>query len=78
MKVAHQHDIDLEGACEGTLSCCTCHLVVHPDWYDNLGELELLVCFCLNLTVLIVYFVVLNLCFIDSNKLLYFCRKRAV
>ena len=41
MKVAHQHDIDLEGACEGTLSCCTCHLVVHPDWYDNLGEQEL-------------------------------------
>ncbi|KAL5267914.1 hypothetical protein ACHWQZ_G004835 [Mnemiopsis leidyi] len=38
MKVAHQHDIDLEGACEGTLSCCTCHLVVHPDWYDQLGS----------------------------------------
>ena len=36
LDVAHQHDIDLEGACEGSLACSTCHVVVDPEWYDLL------------------------------------------
>ena len=35
---AHQHDIDIEGACEGVMACSTCHLIVSEDWYDKLPE----------------------------------------
>ena len=28
MEVAHAHDIELEGACEGSLACSTCHVIV--------------------------------------------------
>ena len=38
LEIAHRNDIDLEGACEGSLSCSTCHLVVEPEWYDLLPE----------------------------------------
>jgi 2Fe-2S ferredoxin len=36
MEIAHKHDIDLEGACEGSLACSTCHVIVAPDWYARL------------------------------------------
>ena len=36
LDIAHQHDIDLEGACEGSLACSTCHLVIGKEWYDRL------------------------------------------
>ena len=26
------------GACEGVIACSTCHLVVHPDFYDKIDE----------------------------------------
>lgn len=32
LEIAHKHDIDLEGACEGSLACATCHVVVDPEW----------------------------------------------
>lgn len=38
MEVSHKHGIDIEGACGGCLACATCHVVVHPDWYDKLPE----------------------------------------
>jgi ferredoxin, 2Fe-2S len=38
LEIAHRHGIDIEGACEGSLSCSTCHVVVDPDWYDLLQE----------------------------------------
>lgn len=38
LEVAKEYDIDLEGACEGTLSCSTCHLIVDPDWYDKIPD----------------------------------------
>ena len=38
LQVARQHDIDIEGACEGSLACSTCHVIVDPDWYDLLKE----------------------------------------
>ena len=38
MEAAHQHDIPLEGACEGSLACSTCHVIVAPEWYDKLEE----------------------------------------
>jgi 2Fe-2S ferredoxin len=38
MEIAHMHDIDLEGACEGSLACSTCHVVVEPSWFELLSE----------------------------------------
>jgi 2Fe-2S ferredoxin len=36
LEVAHANDIDLEGACEGSLACSTCHVIVDGEWYDQL------------------------------------------
>ncbi len=38
LEVAHKNNIDLEGACEGSLACSTCHVVVEPDWYELLPD----------------------------------------
>lgn len=38
LEVAHRHEIPLEGACEGSLACSTCHVVVDPAWYGKLKE----------------------------------------
>ncbi len=38
MEIAHQHDIDLEGACEGSLACSTCHVVVDAEDFDRLAD----------------------------------------
>jgi len=38
LEIAHRHDIDLEGACEGSLACSTCHVIVDPEWYELLQE----------------------------------------
>lgn len=37
LEIAHRNQIDLEGACEGSLACSTCHVVVDPEWYDLLA-----------------------------------------
>lgn len=38
MEIAHRFDVDIEGACEGSLACATCHVIVDETWYDKLGE----------------------------------------
>jgi ferredoxin, 2Fe-2S len=38
MEIAHRNDIDLEGACEGSLACSTCHVVVDKNWFEKLDE----------------------------------------
>jgi 2Fe-2S ferredoxin len=38
LEVAHQNDIDLEGACEGSLACSTCHVVIDEAFFDLLPE----------------------------------------
>lgn len=40
LEIAHRYGIDLEGACEGSLACSTCHLIVDPDWFDKLEDIE--------------------------------------
>ena len=37
LEIAHRNGIDLEGACEGSLACSTCHVVVDKDWFDKLA-----------------------------------------
>lgn len=36
LDIAHENKIDLEGACESSLACSTCHVYVQPDLYDKL------------------------------------------
>jgi 2Fe-2S ferredoxin len=38
LEIAHRNGIDLEGACEGSLACSTCHVIVDAEWYDLLKE----------------------------------------
>jgi 2Fe-2S ferredoxin len=38
LEIAHQNNIDLEGACEGSLACSTCHVIIDPEWYEALPE----------------------------------------
>ena len=37
LEIAHQHDVDIEGACEGSLACSTCHVIVDPAWFAKLA-----------------------------------------
>lgn len=34
--LAHRYDIDIEGACEASLACTTCHVYVHHDYINKL------------------------------------------
>jgi ferredoxin, 2Fe-2S len=38
LEIAHKNGIDIEGACEGSLACSTCHVIVDPEWYELLKE----------------------------------------
>ena len=39
LEVAHANDVELEGACEGSLACSTCHVIIEDeDLYDRLPE----------------------------------------
>lgn len=38
LHLAHENDVELEGACEGSLACSTCHVILEREDYDKLGE----------------------------------------
>ena len=38
LEVAHNNGIDLEGACESSLACSTCHVILEDEVYDSLEE----------------------------------------
>jgi len=38
LEIAHKHGVDIEGACEGSLACSTCHVVVDAGWYTKLAD----------------------------------------
>lgn len=38
LEIAHHNKIPLEGACECSLACSTCHVVVEQKWFDKLDE----------------------------------------
>ncbi|CAA7054606.1 unnamed protein product [Microthlaspi erraticum] len=39
LEAAHQNDIELEGACEASLACSTCHVIVmDTEYYNKLEE----------------------------------------
>lgn len=38
LEIARRHEIDIEGACDGSLSCSTCHVIIAPEDYERLPE----------------------------------------
>ena len=38
LEAAHNNNIELEGACEGSLACSTCHVIVDKKFYEMLSE----------------------------------------
>ncbi len=38
LELAHNNGIDIEGACEGSLACSTCHVIVDAGWYEALPD----------------------------------------
>ncbi len=38
LEAAHNNDVNLEGACEGSLACSTCHVIVEDEKYFNMLE----------------------------------------
>jgi 2Fe-2S ferredoxin len=38
LEIAHKHGVDIEGACEGSLACSTCHVIIDPTWFDKLAK----------------------------------------
>jgi 2Fe-2S ferredoxin len=38
LEIAHKHGVAIEGACEGSLACSTCHVIIDPAWYSRLAK----------------------------------------
>jgi 2Fe-2S ferredoxin len=38
LEIAHKHGVDIEGACEGSLACSTCHVIVDSSWFGKLAK----------------------------------------
>jgi 2Fe-2S ferredoxin len=38
MEIARMHDLGIEGACEGSVACATCHVIVDAAYAGRLGE----------------------------------------
>jgi len=36
LDIAHENDVDIEGTCEGSMACSTCHVIVSADWFGRL------------------------------------------
>ena len=38
LEIAHRNHVDIEGACEGSLACSTCHVIVDAEWFAKLSD----------------------------------------
>ena len=38
MEIARMHDLGIEGACEGSIACATCHVIVEAAYAARLDE----------------------------------------
>mgnify|MGYP001395144771 FL=1 len=36
LEIAHENSIELEGVCEGSMACSTCHVIVGRDWFRKI------------------------------------------
>ena len=37
MEIARDNDLEIEGTCGGSISCCTCHVIIDEDWFPIVG-----------------------------------------
>ena len=37
MEVARDNDLEIEGTCGGSISCCTCHVIIDEKWFPIVG-----------------------------------------
>ncbi|MDA9657102.1 2Fe-2S iron-sulfur cluster-binding protein [Alphaproteobacteria bacterium] len=37
MEIARDNDLEIEGTCGGSISCCTCHVIIDKDWFSVVG-----------------------------------------
>ena len=37
MEVARDNDLGIEGTCGGSISCCTCHVIIDKEWFPVVG-----------------------------------------
>ena len=38
LEIANRNSVDIEGACEGSLACSTCHVIVDGAWFAKLAK----------------------------------------
>ncbi|WPK23409.1 hypothetical protein PUMCH_000648 [Australozyma saopauloensis] len=38
LDIAQANNLDMEGACGGSCACSTCHVIVDPEYYDEIPE----------------------------------------
>ena len=38
LRIGQKYDLDIEGACECSIACSTCHVILDDDLYDNLED----------------------------------------
>ena len=38
MEVARDNDLEIEATCGGSISCCTCHVIIDKDWFSIVGN----------------------------------------
>jgi ferredoxin, 2Fe-2S len=38
LEAARIFDVPIEGACEGSLACSTCHVIIDPEFFETLPE----------------------------------------
>ena len=38
LTIAQAAGVDIEGACEGSMACSTCHVIVQDPWFDRMPE----------------------------------------
>lgn len=38
LEIAHDNDVDIEGVCEGSMACSTCHVIVDKAFYGKLPK----------------------------------------
>ena len=37
MEIARDNDLGIEGTCGGSISCCSCHVVIEKNWFIKVG-----------------------------------------
>jgi len=40
LDIAHENQIAVEGACEGSMACSTCHVIIDKSWFRKLDEVS--------------------------------------